>query len=151
MSDRVRAVLVTPDDELLAIKRIKSGQAPYWVLPGGGADPDDRSLEDALHREIREELAGRADIHSLLQIVEHGGDRQYIYLARISRWNFADRSGPEFREQGRGEYILDEVPLTSAALAGVDLIPAETAALLHSSVAAGSDLFQLPDLRVSAT
>ena len=95
MSDRVRAVLVTLADRLLMIKRVKPGQCPYWVLPGGGVDPTDSSLEDALHREIREELAGTADIHSLIQVVERGGERQYIFLTRIRTWDFADRSGPE--------------------------------------------------------
>lgn len=38
MRHRVRALLVTPDHDLLAIKRIRPGQAPYWVLPGGGVE-----------------------------------------------------------------------------------------------------------------
>jgi ADP-ribose pyrophosphatase len=148
MSDRVRAVLVTRDDRLLTIKRVKPGQAPYWVLPGGGVDPGDASLEAALHREIREELAGTADIHSLLQVVDRGSDRQHIYLARIRCWDFAAKSGPEFTETGRGEYILEEVPLTTRGLAGIDLVPVETAELLKRTVSAGADLFALPDLRI---
>lgn len=142
MSDRVRAVLVTPGDRLLTIKRVKPGQAPYWVLPGGGVDPTDRSLEDALHREIREELAGRANVHSLVQVLQHGGDRHYIYLARIQRWDFAARSGAEFAESGRGEYILEQIPL--AELARIKLVPPETAALLRRE---GLGVFRLPDLR----
>jgi 8-oxo-dGTP pyrophosphatase MutT (NUDIX family) len=148
MSDRVRAVLITGRGRLLTIKRVKPGHAPYWVLPGGGVDPGDRNLEHALHREIREELAGTADIHSLLQVLSHGSERHYIYLARIHRWDFADRSGPEFREAGRGQYILDEVPLTRSGLARIDLVPPETALLLQRAVAAGTDLFALPDLRI---
>ena len=147
MSDRVRAVLLTRDNRFLTIKRVKPGKAPYWVLPGGGVDPGDRSLEDALHREIREELAGTADIHSLLQIVQRGGDRHYIYLARIRRWSYADRSGPEFTEAGRGEYILEQAPLTRSGLAGIDLVPTETAELLRRE---GTGVFRLPDLRVGA-
>lgn len=150
MSDRVRAVLITRQGRLLTIKRVKPGQAPYWVLPGGGVDRGDPSLEAALHREIREELAGQADIHSLLQVVDRGGDRQHIYLARIRSWNFADRSGPEFREAGRGEYILEEVPLTSRGLASINLVPPETAALLKGAIASSGDLFALPDRRVVA-
>ena len=147
MSDRVRAILITGDNRLLTIQRVKPGQAPYWVLPGGGVDPGDRSLEAALHREIREELAGAADIHSLLQIVDRGVERQYIYLARIHQWNFADRSGPEFREAGRGEYILEQTPLTRSGLASIDLVPPETADLLRRE---GAGVFGLPDLRVGA-
>lgn len=145
MSDRVRAALITRDNRLLTIKRVKPGQAPYWVLPGGGVDPSDRSLEDALHREISEELAGRATVHSLMQVIERGGDRHYIYLARIHSWCFADRSGPEFAESGRGEYILEQIPLTG--LGRIDLVPPETASLLRRE---GVGVFGLPDLRMAA-
>jgi hypothetical protein len=95
-----------------------------------------------LYREIREELAGRPDVHSLLQVLQHGSDRHYIYLARIHRWDFAARTGPEFAESGRGEYILDEVSL--ADLNHITLVPPETAALLSRK---GLKVFELPDLR----
>lgn len=130
MTDRVRAVLITDDDRLLTIKRTKPGQASYWVLPGGGVESGDASLEDALRREIREELAGEARIHSLLQVVQHGDDRHYIYLARIHSWCFADRSGPEFAEAGNGDYVLEQIPLTRSVLQGINLVPQETATLL---------------------
>jgi 8-oxo-dGTP pyrophosphatase MutT (NUDIX family) len=145
MSGRVRALLITPDDRLLTIKRIWPGRAPYWVLPGGGVEPGDRDLEAALHREIREELAGRADIHSLLQILHRDGENHYIYLARIHHWNFADRDGPEFARTDRGEYVLDVVPLELSALSRIDLLPPETAALLREAIAGGTDLFELAD------
>ncbi|MEV0486012.1 hypothetical protein AB0I69_36110 [Streptomyces sp. NPDC050508] len=38
------------------------------------------------------------------------GDTEYVYLARSHEWNFADRSGPEFQRDDRGEYLLDELP-----------------------------------------
>jgi 8-oxo-dGTP pyrophosphatase MutT (NUDIX family) len=150
MSDRVRAVLVTKQNRLLAIKRVKPGRAPYWVLPGGGVERGDRSLEDALHREIREELASTADVHSLIQVLRHGSEQHYIYLARIRSWSWADRTGPEFNKAGRGEYILEEIPLAAGALRHIDLVPPETTALLARTIAAGADLFNLPDLRVHA-
>jgi ADP-ribose pyrophosphatase YjhB (NUDIX family) len=86
MRDRVRALLVTPDHDLLAIKRIRPGQAPYWVLPGGGVEVGE-DLEAALARELREEIAAAADVHSLLYVLEHGGERQYFYLARVHSWS----------------------------------------------------------------
>ena len=43
--------------ELILIKRTKPGKEPYWITPGGGVEPDvDRTVVDALHREVAEEL-----------------------------------------------------------------------------------------------
>jgi ADP-ribose pyrophosphatase YjhB (NUDIX family) len=54
MTDRVRALLITPAGELLTIRRIRPGKDPYWVLPGGGIDAGE-DLETALALELHEE------------------------------------------------------------------------------------------------
>ena len=59
MIERVRAVLVTPDNCLLAIRRDRPDRATYWVLPGGHVDPEDQNIEAALSREISEDREGR--------------------------------------------------------------------------------------------
>ena len=99
MTDRVRALLITPDGDLLTIQRVRPGHDPYWVLPGGGVE-DGENLETALARELREEIAATADIHSLVHMLEHYGDHQYFYLARVHAWSAeaGDRSGPEFTD-----------------------------------------------------
>jgi ADP-ribose pyrophosphatase YjhB (NUDIX family) len=150
MTDRVRALLITPDGDLLTIRRVRLGQNPYWVLPGGGVE-DGENLEAALARELREEIAATADIHSLLHILDQGGDRQYFYLARVHAWsaNASDRSGPEFTDPGRGEYHLQLLPLTIEAVGGIDLKPDALARFLVSHLRKGTDLFALPDLRAS--
>jgi ADP-ribose pyrophosphatase YjhB (NUDIX family) len=38
MTVRARALLITPDGDLLTIQRVRPGQDPYWVLPGGGVE-----------------------------------------------------------------------------------------------------------------
>ncbi|RSM34881.1 NUDIX hydrolase, partial [Actinoplanes sp. ATCC 53533] len=55
MKDRVRAVLVTPNDKVLLIRRERPHTPVYWVLPGGGVESTDASREDALRREVHEE------------------------------------------------------------------------------------------------
>jgi 8-oxo-dGTP pyrophosphatase MutT (NUDIX family) len=149
MIERVRAVLVTPDGCLLAIRRDRPDQATYWVLPGGHVDPEDQSLEAALSREIGEEIGGEADITGLLQVLDFGPDeeRQYFYLGRITSWDFAARAGPEFSEPGHGTYQLEQIPLTAAGLSAIDLKPTAVAGLLRDAIADGRDLFMLPDLR----
>jgi ADP-ribose pyrophosphatase YjhB (NUDIX family) len=150
MTIRVRALLITPDGDLLTIRRLRPGQEPYWVLPGGGVE-DGESQEKALARELREEIAATADVHGLVYTLDHGGDRQYFYLARARSWSVdaADRSGPEFNDPSRGEYQLQPVPLTASALQGIDLKPDDLAQFLISHLREGTDLFALPDLRAS--
>ncbi|MFD3567081.1 NUDIX domain-containing protein [Streptomyces sp. NPDC058667] len=138
MIERVRAVLVTAGDTMLVIRRTKPGIPEYWVLPGGGVEPGDESREAALHREIHEEIAGKADIVGLLHTMEADDERQLFYLARIVTWSFDDRTGPEFSAEGRGEYALEEVPLTVEGLDGIDLKPEEIAQVLRGAIGAGS-------------
>jgi len=148
MVERVRGVLITESGRALLIKRIRPGMAPYWVLPGGHVDPDDDGLEAALSREIREELAVEIEVVSLVHIEQSEDERQFFYLGRIDHWSFADRSGPEFSEEGRGEYILEEVPLTLEALSMIDLKPSQIAPFVRDAIANGG-FFSLPDLRES--
>ncbi|MEV5681739.1 NUDIX domain-containing protein [Streptomyces sp. NPDC052164] len=138
MIERVRAVLVTEDGTMLVIRRTKPGVPAYWVLPGGGVEASDESREAALHREIHEEIAGKADIIRLLHTIESDGERQFIYLARIMTWSFEDRTGPEFSAEGRGEYALEEVPLTVEGIDGIDLKPEEMADVLRGAVQDGT-------------
>jgi ADP-ribose pyrophosphatase YjhB (NUDIX family) len=150
MTDRVRAALITPDGELLTIRRTRPGQEPYSVLPGGGVEPGE-DLHAALARELREEIAATADIHSLLLILQQDTGRQYFYLARPRTWSAspADRSGPEFNDPARGSYHLQTLQLTPQALTAANLKPDPLAHFLISHINAGDDLFALADLRVS--
>lgn len=137
MQQRVRAILITADGALLVIKRERPGIPAYWVLPGGGVEPGDASLEAALHREIWEELAGRAEIDCLLHTLETPQERQHCYLARIQSWDFARRTGPEFSRQDRGRYTLEEIPLTPQGLERIDLKPGEIAQEIRRALADG--------------
>jgi ADP-ribose pyrophosphatase YjhB (NUDIX family) len=150
-TQRVRAILVTPDGSLLTIRRERPGQPPYWVFPGGGVEPGE-DLREALDRELREELAATASIHSLLRVLDRDGERQYFYLARALTWSAdpGDRSGPEFADPASGEYHLQAVPLTAAAIAAIDLKPGELAESILRHLRAGTDLFALPGLRTPA-
>jgi 8-oxo-dGTP pyrophosphatase MutT (NUDIX family) len=144
MKQRVRAVLITPDNTLLLMKRIRPGIDPYWVIIGGGVEDSDASREDALLREVREEIAGEAQIVRLLHQLENPkGETEYFYLAHITQWNFDDKTGPEFQRDDRGEYLLDEIPLTGEAIAGVNLLPEEITHVLHKALQRG-DLLTTP-------
>src|SRR5258708_798056 len=100
MTDRVRALRGTPGGDFRVFRRVRPGVAePYWILPGGSVE-DGETLAAALERELREEVAAVADVHSLLYIVEAERGRHYFYLARVRSWSASadDRSGPEFSD-----------------------------------------------------
>ncbi|MFI7088030.1 hypothetical protein ACIBUR_31100 [Streptomyces anulatus] len=105
--------------------------------------PDDVAAgrEEALLREIREEIAGEAEILRLLhQLVNRAGETECFYVARVTKWNFADRSGPEFQKEGCGEDILDEIPLTRSAITGLNLSPEEIFGVLCEALDRGEPL-----------
>ncbi len=144
MAECVRAALITPDRTLLLMRRTRPGMPVYWVLPGGGVEPDDAGREDALYREIREEIAGKGDIVRLLHTMD-GEDREFFYLVNVTSWSFEDRTGPEFTQDGRGEYHLDEVPLTEAALDELNIMPPQIGPILKNLATAGPDELTGPD------
>lgn len=42
---------------------------------------------------------------------------QHFFAGLISNWDSARRSGPEFSDPSRGQYLITEVPLTPDAIA----------------------------------
>jgi inosine/xanthosine triphosphate pyrophosphatase family protein/ADP-ribose pyrophosphatase YjhB (NUDIX family) len=144
---RVRAVLITPAGRLLAIRRTEPGQDPYWMLPGGGIEPADVSLEHAVLREIREEVGGHATLHRLIHIATVAGHAHAIFLGHIDFWDPAARSGPELAEPANGRYDIDELSLDPDTLADGWLWPAPAAQFVADTLRHNRDLFTLPDLR----
>jgi 8-oxo-dGTP pyrophosphatase MutT (NUDIX family) len=51
----VRAVVLTPEREVLLMRTRRVTRPPYWLTPGGGVEPGE-SDEQALRRELFEEL-----------------------------------------------------------------------------------------------
>ncbi|WP_406486291.1 hypothetical protein [Streptomyces sp. NBC_01563] len=99
----------------------------------------DASLEAALLREVREEIAGEAaDLRPFCQLENDKGEAEDFYTAKIVSWNFDDRTGPEFQCDDRGEYLLEEVPLTIEAIDALNLMLPQVKGALLDAVRAGS-------------
>lgn len=131
-----RAVLVDGSD-LLLIKRTRPGEKPYWVTIGGGIEPQDASLEDALRREVLEEIGARirnvAQVLVIGDVVEGGIAIQHVFLAELDAGELAAPTGPEFAEPSRGGYELVRVPFTEDGIRGIDLRPTALAEFLRAT------------------
>ncbi|NJR12715.1 NUDIX domain-containing protein [bacterium] len=126
LSRRVRAIVLVPQGGLLFIKRVKPhNPLPYWVAPGGGLETDDANLYAALRRELYEELGAQVDILGDAFVLRHhkGGKKleEYFVLCRLQGYDLSLRSGPEFDDPTRGDYIPDEIALTEAALNAIHI------------------------------
>lgn len=123
---RVRAILLTGNDSVLFIKRVKPHkQLPYWVAPGGGVEQFDASLFDTLARELSEELGATATVIDKAFVLEHekAGKQleEHFFICRLQGYNLDKRNGPEFEDPTRGQYIPDEVPLDDGALHSLNI------------------------------
>lgn len=70
------AAVVERDREILLVEHRKRGQR-YWVLPGGRLQGSE-TLEGALRRELREELALEARVRQLLLVCETLAPERHI-------------------------------------------------------------------------
>ena len=90
-----RAILLEDDPgdphapaTMLLIRRVRPGAVhPYWITPGGGVEPGDRTVVDALHREVDEELGAKVQdvVPAFVDTVAHShhddGTRPLGHLA----------------------------------------------------------------------
>ncbi len=124
LNHRVRALLLTDAGNLLLFRRLKAGLEPYWVMPGGGVESTDTSLEAALRREIREELGGAVQVIRPVFTTEHDGEGQYdgwrvrhhYYACYLTGYDLSLRTGSEFSNPAKGQYLPDEFPLDTNVL-----------------------------------
>ena len=124
---RVRAILLTDNKEVVFIKRIKPNKPqPYWVAPGGGVESIDANLQDALYRELCEELGASIEIVERGFVLEHTkADKEleeHFFICRLISYDLSKRNGPEFDDPARGRYIPDFVPLQTSAILELNII-----------------------------
>jgi ADP-ribose pyrophosphatase YjhB (NUDIX family) len=130
---RVRAIILTKNNNLLVVKSQKPNTEVYWVFPGGGVeDIDNKNLKIALARELKEELNAEIDeisfpVYSIKRNVQDEcNEYEIYYLVHIKSWNEENRTGPEFSELNiRGQYNIEEIPLDVDVLKNLALKPLE--------------------------
>ena len=112
MDKRVCAIIIK-DNKILLMHRIKNGQE-YFVFPGGGIK-EDESEEDAIIREIKEELSLDAKIDKLAFQIENRGQEELYFL--INEFSGTPAlGGPEKERMNRNnQYYPEWVDLATAS------------------------------------
>nr|WP_312892764.1 NUDIX domain-containing protein [Allostreptomyces psammosilenae] len=153
MVKRTARAIVLDGDQLVLIKRTKPGEAPYWITPGGGVEPEDAGVVAALHREVAEELGGSvagvvpAFVDTVPHVTEDGRDGvkvQHFFVCRLVSMDPARRHGPEV-EDPNGEYEIVRLPFTPEALRSVNVVPGRLREYLAGNVE-GVRALLAPDL-----
>jgi mutator protein MutT len=76
----VSAALVFRDGRLLITQRPAGGHlAGLWEFPGGKREPTE-SFEQALHRELREELGIEVEVGNLVESITHEYPEKSVHL-----------------------------------------------------------------------
>jgi len=116
-----RALLVDPADRVLLVQLSLPG-VPLWVAPGGGVE-EHESIDDALDRELREEV-GKVDLadarlvwHRRLErddlLAGYDAVDEHWFLARVEPFEPSPELGAdELRDEGVTEsrwWTLDEL------------------------------------------
>jgi 8-oxo-dGTP pyrophosphatase MutT (NUDIX family) len=91
------AAILLAGTAVALIRRVRAGKT-YYVFPGGGIE-DDETPEEAVQREVREELGLEIRVERLLAKVTYsrGGTRQYYFLGSVTGGTFGTGEGPEMR------------------------------------------------------
>ncbi|GEM_PF-644893 len=151
-SRRVRAIVLVPQGGILFIKRIKPhNPVAYWVAPGGGMETEDLNLYAGLRRELLEELGAKVDILGDAFVLRHhkGGKNleEYFMLCALQGYDLSLRSGPEFDDPLRGDYLADEVALTADALNAINIKTPE----LHTWLIENLKMLQTLSVQLSSS
>lgn len=147
-----RAILLEGEaaPRMILIKRTKPGQAPYWITPGGGMEPEDATVVEALHREVDEELGAKVTdvVPAFVDTVPHADERadcaggaegaggvkvQHFFVCRLASMDLTRRHGPEVDEPC-GEYDVVSVPFTREGIASVEVVPPSLRAYLDANI-----------------
>jgi 8-oxo-dGTP pyrophosphatase MutT (NUDIX family) len=144
----VRAVLLTPEEDILLMRIRKPGGAkPFWVTPGGGLEPGE-GAEDCLRRELREEL-GLLEFETgpLVWLRHHTCDWGSRRIAQSEEYYIVRTGHFEPRMSDPVEASVVDVfrwwPAAALASCGEELTPAALAKIVGHFLETGSVIHPL--------
>lgn len=116
----VGSLLINDRHEVLLVKRKKPPEAGTWSLPGGAVEQFE-TLQDALKRELREELGIDTEIISSVGVIDHIIQTEtlhwvsVVYLVKILK-GIPQNSEPE-KHEALGWFSLGALPSQLATVA----------------------------------
>lgn len=122
---RVRGIILF-DDNIILMKRerIKEGKKfLYYVFPGGGVE-EGETLEQALHREVLEELGIKVTLLKNLYLSTYDNQINGYFLCKYLSGKFGTGEGPEFNDKSysnRGTYTPLILPISE--IGNINLLP----------------------------
>lgn len=124
------AVIIRDGGRIALMRRQVDFQAPYWVLPGGRIEKDERAL-DAAVREVREEIGLDVEIGGLFATFTFLGHREHIYLA--TRYRGTLQLGGEELDQHGPENFYEPQWVALQELPEINFLPEKIARAIISS------------------
>lgn len=123
MRNSARAIIINKNNEICLIKRNKKDCETYWVLPGGGIE-DNETIEQALLREIKEELGFVLDASACKQVLIDKSDKGKSYIFECS--NILDKTKPtgeEFliKDNPDNQYKIEHISLED--ICSINIVP----------------------------
>lgn len=120
---KVVAALIVDGDRIFATKRGYGTWKDYWEFPGGKIEPGEKP-EDALKREIREELDTKIGVHNKLTTIEY--DYPEFHLSMDCFWAEVTEGSLVLKEHKAAKWLkkteLDSVSWLPADKMVIDLL-----------------------------
>lgn len=125
------AVIISENDRLALIKRIRKGQT-YYVFPGGGIEADETPAE-AAKREAMEELGLEVEIGVCIYTMSEPAEESY-FMAEMTGGKFGTGAGMEFTASAAERGSYEAVWVARDKLTTIKLYPEELAAKLSQNL-----------------
>lgn len=128
MHTSVRGI-VNYNDKIVLIHRIKTKDdgtvRDYYVIPGGKIE-ENESHEEALRREIKEELGIEIEIKDLcleLDDRDYNDSFQYFYNCNYKAGELGTGDGPEFTDKENYKGVFEIVLVDKKEISKLNLVP----------------------------